>query len=281
MTLKGMNEFSVQNGEVTLQGYHKGEGEAIVFIHGFPDSANVWRGQIDTFVKQGYHVITLDMRGYGRSSKPKEVDSYFVTNLASDVKAVLDYLHVKQAHIVGHDWGAGVAWTFSGIYPKVALSLSVLSVGHPLSILTMPTIRQREMSWYFMFFQMPNAPEMFAADNWKLFQEFTRHHPEWLHWKEAFKTPEDITYAMNWYRATLSGKAAITAETFGTIECPVLGIWSDQDHYLTEEQMQNSAYFVQKNTSFDYIRLNNATHWLQIDKPKEVNEAILSFIKMA
>ncbi|MFV0321138.1 MAG: alpha/beta fold hydrolase [Alphaproteobacteria bacterium] len=279
MILKQMNEFTVKNGDITLQCYKKGKGEPIIFIHGFPDSAHIWREQIDAFVLEGYQVITLDMRGYGRSTKPKEVDKYFVTHLTADVKAVLDHLQISKAHIVGHDWGALVAWVFAGLYPETALSLSVLSVGHPLSIITMPTIRQREMSWYFLFFKMPNAAELFAADNWKLFKEFTRYHPEWLYWKKALKTPEDITYGMNWYRAILNSDAAINAETFGKVQCPILGVWSDNDAYLTEEQMLNSVHFIGKNARFDYVRMSNATHWLQVDKPKEVNEAILNFIR--
>ncbi|EPZ5422429.1 TPA: alpha/beta hydrolase, partial [Vibrio parahaemolyticus] len=107
--------FQVQNGDITIQAYEKGQGEPIVFVHGFPDSANAWRNQIDPFVNAGYRVITLDMRGYGKTSKPIEKEHYHITMLASDVKSVVDHLDIEKAHVVGHDWGAAVSWAFAGI----------------------------------------------------------------------------------------------------------------------------------------------------------------------
>ncbi|EIU6847975.1 alpha/beta fold hydrolase [Vibrio parahaemolyticus] len=88
-------EFQVINGDITIQAYEKGQGEPIIFVHGFPDSANAWRHQVDPFVSAGYRVITLDMRGYGKTSKPMEKEHYNITMLASDVKAVLDHLNIE------------------------------------------------------------------------------------------------------------------------------------------------------------------------------------------
>ncbi|EGQ8033533.1 alpha/beta hydrolase [Vibrio parahaemolyticus] len=270
-------EFQVINGDITIQAYEKGQGEPIIFVHGFPDSANAWRHQVDPFVSAGYRVITLDMRGYGKTSKPMEKEHYHITMLASDVKAVLDHLNIEKAHVVGHDWGAVVSWAFAGIYPQATKSLTAISVGHPLVLLSMPDIQQREMSWYFFFFQLPMAQDLLAADDWKLFKEWIRNHPEWEHWKESFKEGKDIVPAINWYRNALNLESPMNAEDLGLVQAPCLGIWSEQDYYLGEKQMKDSAHFIGEDGSFEFTRVNDATHWVQLDKPDEINEIVLNF----
>ncbi|EGQ8302103.1 alpha/beta hydrolase [Vibrio parahaemolyticus] len=270
-------EFQVINGDITIQAYEKGQGEPIIFVHGFPDSANAWRHQVDPFVSAGYRVITLDMRGYGKTSKPMEKEHYHITMLASDVKAVLDHLNIEKAHVVGHDWGAVVSWAFAGIYPQATKSLTAISVGHPLVLLSMPDIQQREMSWYFFFFQLPMAQDLLAADDWKLFKEWIRNHPEWEHWKESFKEGKDIVPGLNWYRNALNLESPMKAEDLGHVQAPCLGIWSEQDYYLGEKQMKDSAHFIGEYGSFEFTRVNDATHWVQLDKPDEINEIVLNF----
>ncbi|EGR1736949.1 alpha/beta fold hydrolase [Vibrio parahaemolyticus] len=270
-------EFQVINGDITIQAYEKGQGEPIIFVHGFPDSANAWRHQVDPFVSAGYRVITLDMRGYGKTSKPMEKEHYHITMLASDVKAVLDHLNIEKAHVVGHDWGSVVSWAFAGIYPQATKSLTAISAGHPLGILTMPDIQQREMSWYFFFFQLPMAQDLLAAEDWKLFKEWIRNHPEWEHWKEAFKEGKDIVPGLNWYRNALNLESPMKAEDLGHVQAPCLGIWSEQDYYLGEKQMKDSAHFIGEYGSFEFTRVNDATHWVQLDKPDEINEIVLNF----
>nr|WP_319556656.1 alpha/beta hydrolase [uncultured Vibrio sp.] len=270
-------EFQVINGDITIQAYEKGQGEPIIFVHGFPDSANAWRHQVDPFVSVGYRVITLDMRGYGKTSKPMEKEHYHITMLASDVKAVLEHLNIEKAHVVGHDWGSVVSWAFAGIYPQATKSLTAISAGHPLGILSMPDIQQREMSWYFFFFQLPMAQDLIAAEDWKLFKEWIRNHPEWENWKEAFKEGKDIVPGLNWYRNALNLESPMKAEDLGHVQAPCLGIWSEHDYYLGEKQMKDSVHFIGENASFEFARVNDATHWVQLDKPDEINQLVLNF----
>ncbi|WP_423840851.1 alpha/beta hydrolase [Vibrio mytili] len=251
--------------------------KVIVFVHGFPDSANAWRHQVDPFVSAGYRVITLDMRGYGKTSKPMEKEHYHITMLASDVKAVLDHLNIEKAHVVGHDWGSVVSWAFAGVYPQATKSLTAISAGHPLGILSMPDIQQREMSWYFFFFQLPMAQDLLAAEDWKLFKEWIRNHPEWEHWKEAFKEGKDIIPGLNWYRNALNLESPMKAEDLGLVQAPCFGIWSEHDYYLGEKQMKDSSHFIGEKASFEFARVNDATHWVQLDKPDEINQLVLGF----
>src|SRR6201995_4165189 len=87
-----------------------GEGPPVVLLHGFPDSGRLWRHQVPALADAGFRVIVPDLRGYGRSDKPEAVEAYSLMTLAGDVMAVLGERGVGKAHVVGHDWGAALAW---------------------------------------------------------------------------------------------------------------------------------------------------------------------------
>ncbi len=131
-----------------------GEGRPVVLLHGFPDSGRVWRHQIAPLADAGFKVIVPDMRGYGASDKPSEVEAYNMLYLVADVGAVLDQVGAERAHVVGHDWGAGVAWVLAAVAPDRVDHLVALSVGHPSSFRA-GGYEQHEKSWYMLLFQFP------------------------------------------------------------------------------------------------------------------------------
>ena len=98
---------------VELAVLDQGEGPAVLLLHGFPDSAELWRHQIPTLVDAGFRVVAPDLRGFGDSGKPADIEAYRVGKSVSDLTKVLDALEIEQANVVGHDWGAGVAWAFA------------------------------------------------------------------------------------------------------------------------------------------------------------------------
>src|ERR1700747_1875603 len=108
-----------------------GEGRPVVLIHGFPDSGRLWRHQAPALADAGFKVIVPDLRGYGRSDKPPEVDAYAIRAVVADVVALMSAAGAARAHVVGHDWGAAVAWALAGFAPDRVDHLAVLSVGHP------------------------------------------------------------------------------------------------------------------------------------------------------
>jgi pimeloyl-ACP methyl ester carboxylesterase len=108
-----------------------GEGCPVVLLHGFPDSGRLWRHQTRALADSGFQVIVPDMRGYGRSDKPIAVEPYAMEALAGDVLAVMSDLGVDRAHVVGHDWGAAVAWGLAALAGERVDHLVALSVGHP------------------------------------------------------------------------------------------------------------------------------------------------------
>jgi pimeloyl-ACP methyl ester carboxylesterase len=108
-----------------------GEGRPVVLLHGFPDTGRLWRHQVPALARAGLRVIVPDLRGYGRSDRPADVGAYALPALAGDVLAVLADAGVQRAHVVGHDWGAALAWGLAALAPDRVDHLVVLSVGHP------------------------------------------------------------------------------------------------------------------------------------------------------
>ena len=135
---------------------------AVLMLHGFPDNHATWRGQIPALVRAGFRVIAPDLRGYSRSGKPAGVDAYGPAPVTDDLAALLDHERVDSARaVVGHDWGAAVAYAFAARHPTKLQKLSILNGVHPAVfldfVLSNPT--QFLKSYYIGFFQLPALPE--------------------------------------------------------------------------------------------------------------------------
>jgi pimeloyl-ACP methyl ester carboxylesterase len=246
----------------------EGEGPTVLLLHGFPDSWKIWRHQIPVLVANGYRVVAPDLRGFGDSDKPAGVEAYRVGKSVSDLVAVLDALEVEDAHVVGHDWGAGVAWAFALMVPQRLRKLVALSVGHPFAP---RSIAQREKSWYMLLFQFPEAEELLSRDDFALAREWAASHPDpdWAH--------VDLTAGLNWYRANLHPRDELgEPPELPPVTADVLGIWSDGDDFLLEPNMTGSEAFV--TGSWRYERIDGASHWLQLDAPERVNALLLDFL---
>ncbi|HEY5424202.1 MAG TPA: alpha/beta fold hydrolase, partial [Ilumatobacteraceae bacterium] len=126
---------TIELGDLTFSVQDEGSADApaVVLLHGFPDSHALWRHQVPALVDAGYRVIAPDLRGFGESSKPADVDRYGVLDLVGDVLGILDSVGVPRAHVVGHDWGAALAWALGAFVPDRVDHLAALSVGHPSS----------------------------------------------------------------------------------------------------------------------------------------------------
>ncbi len=131
----------IDSSGVTLDVQVEGEGRPVVLLHGFPDTKRLWSKQVPALVDAGFQVIVPDQRGYGASDKPAEVEAYSIPFLAIDVTAILDHLGNERAHVVGHDWGAAVAWATAAFAPERVDHLVTLSVGHPSSFASIGSAR--------------------------------------------------------------------------------------------------------------------------------------------
>jgi pimeloyl-ACP methyl ester carboxylesterase len=252
-----------------------GQGRPVVLLHGFPDSGRLWRNQVPALAGAGFQVIVPDLRGYGHSDKPEAVEAYSMTRLAGDVTAILADLGIGRAHIVGHDWGAGLAWVLASLVPGSVDHLVVLSVGNPVTFRR--TLQQCQKSWYMLLFQFPGIAERWLTDdNWANFRR--SGHPDADQVIADLEANGSLTPGLNWYRANVAPESWVGPPVrLPPVQAPTMGIWSTGDGALTEVQMTDSAENVAG--PWRYERLDGPGHWLQLDAPDQVNALLLDFLR--
>ena len=252
-----------------------GAGRPVVLLHGFPDTGRLWRHQAPVLAGAGFQVIVPDLRGYGRSDKPEAVDAYSMRVLAGDVMAILAALGVGKAHVVGHDWGAALAWAIASFAPDNVDHLAVLSVGHPAGF--MRTMEQRQKSWYMLLFQFPGVAETWlSADDWANFRNWSGH-PDADQVIAELEVNGSLTPALNYYRANIPPERWVAPPLqLPPVQAPTMGVWSTGDIALTEAQMTASAGHVAG--PWRYERLDGAGHWMQLEAPDRVSELMLDFL---
>jgi pimeloyl-ACP methyl ester carboxylesterase len=256
----------------------EGEGPAVLLLHGFPDSSHLWRHQIPVLVEAGFSVVAPDLRGFGQSDRPEGVEAYRLEAVFGDVAGILDALAIERAHVVGHDWGAAVAWALAALLPQRVDRLVALSVGHPAQFRSVG-IRQREMSWYTLLFQFTGvAEEALQREDWRLLRELGRGDGDVDRYVADLSRPGALTAALNWYRANLPPEILFAADPVALppVGCPTMGVWSSGEHYLTEELMTGSEAHV--HDDWRYERIEGASHWIPLDAPDELNGLLLSFL---
>jgi pimeloyl-ACP methyl ester carboxylesterase len=255
----------------------EGEGQAVLLLHGFPDSSRLWRHQIPALTGAGMRAIAPDLRGFGGSDKPEGVTEYAISRSVADMVAVLDALEVERAHVVGHDFGAVVAWALAAYVPARVERLVTMSVGHPATG-RVRSIADREMAWYQLLFQFDGlAEELLPRDNWRLFRDWVRDDGDVEQYLADLSRPGALTAGLNWYRANLDPRSELHPRApFPTVAAPTLGLWSSEDHYLAEHRMIRSGQHV--TGPWRYERIDRASHWMQLDRPDVVNALLLEFL---
>jgi pimeloyl-ACP methyl ester carboxylesterase len=253
-----------------------GEGRPVVLLHGFPDSGRLWRHQTEALASAGFQVVVPDLRGYGASGKPTDVEAYSFLFLAGDVLAILDHLGIERAHVVGHDWGSALAWIMGSLVPDRVDHLVTLSVGHPLSFRSVG-FPQMEKSWYMLLFQFEGIAERWLSDNsWDNFRRWCLH-PDVDAVVDDLERNGSLTPGLNWYRANVPPQALVDPPLeLPPVQAPTMGIWSTGDFALTEEQMTGSSAHV--SGTWRYERLEGPGHWMALDAPEEVNRLLIDFL---
>ena len=253
-----------------------GEGRPVILLHGFPDSGRLWRHQVPALSEAGFKVIVPDLRGYAASDKPEEVAAYRMNLLVSDVLAVLDDAGAAKAHVVGHDWGAAVAWAAAGGAPDRVDHLVALSVGHPAAFRS-AGFEQYARSWFMLLFQFRGVAEKFlTANDWAGFRRWAGH-PDAEQVIADLKADGSLVPGLNYYRANIPPELFVgTATEMPAVQAPTMGVWSSKDFALTEAQMKGSEQYVAG--PWRYERLEGAGHWMQLEAPEEVNRLLLDFL---
>lgn len=262
---------------LTLAVQDEGQGQPVLLLHGFPDSSYLWRDQATALVKAGMRAIVPDLRGFGESDRPAAVEEYALARSVSDVIAVLDGLEVQRCHVVGHDFGAVVAWVLAALAPERVDRLVAMSVGHP-DALRERSIEQREKGWYQLLFQFTGVAEaLLRRDDWKLLREWLRGDGDFERYVADLARPGALTAGLNWYRANLAPHLELEQRApLPAVGAPTLGLWSSGDNFLTEDGMLRSADYV--TGPWRYERIEGASHWMQRDLPERINELLLEFL---
>ena len=241
---------------------------------------------------EGYTVVAPDMRGYNLSDKPEGVANYKIDLLVDDVLGLVRHFGAEQAAIVGHDWGAGVAWAVAQRYPEYVWKLVAMQVP-PMAVWRANlTLRQALRSWYMLFFQLPRLPEWLMSVNDYAFVErifkktvarpgaFT--DTDIAVYKRALSEPGALTAAINYYRANVfsmflkrrrRGNEELSDER---IRVPTLFIYGEKDHAVIPETVRDVKSYV--DAPYREVRIKQSAHWVQNEAVEEVNAALSSFL---
>ncbi len=315
--MKQRNFQIIETNGVRLRTVVEGKGPLVILLHGFPQCWYLWRHQIDSLVEAGFQVAVPDQRGYGGSDRPEPIESYNIVNLTHDVVGLADALGHEQFFVVGHDWGAPVAWHTALLYPKrvkAVMGMSVPYVRGRAGVMT----RQENFGdnfWYIVYFQQPGVAEAELEANIRKSLRMTYFvasgdAPEglWLVQKPAtakfldglidpetlpaWLTEEDLDYyvaqyqqsgfrgPLNWYR-NIDRNVEITPELeTAKIERPSFFIAGSKDPVLSF----GGGGWVDLMDSWvtdmrGKVIIDGAGHWVQMERPAAVNEALLGFLK--
>jgi pimeloyl-ACP methyl ester carboxylesterase len=251
------------------------DGEPVLLLHGFPQHSGEWDAVRPALHAAGLRSYALDQRGYSPGARPVAVEDYRMTECVADALAVLDALGVDAAHVVGHDWGALVAWHLAAGHPDRVRTLTAVSVPHPAAmahaLATDP--EQRERSAYIALFRRVDTAERVLLDDAaaRLRQLFTGLAPVQV---EAYVgpmlAPGALTAALNWYRA-LSTVGFPTAEP---VAVPTTFVWSDGDVAIGRTAAAACAGRV--TGDYRFVALPGVSHWIPDEAPAALAEAILA-----
>jgi epoxide hydrolase 4 len=266
-------------------------GTSVVLLHGFPEFHYGWRKQIPALVNAGFRVIVPDQRGYNLSDKPKGISAYDVNILAKDIIGLFDHFGIQKARLVGHDWGAAVAWTVALNYPKRLEKLAILNVPHPdvMTRFILTDRAQQRKSWYIYFFQIPLFVEwILSRKNYEalarmLVQSGRRNtftDKDVVEYKKAWSQTGALTGMLNWYRAAVRGGLRYTFRRNNIpvrrVHVSTLMLWGRRDLALSQEMVAPSIDLCDQGEA---VLFDKATHWVQHDEPEEVNKRLIGFLR--
>ncbi|HEX9931134.1 MAG TPA: alpha/beta hydrolase [Pyrinomonadaceae bacterium] len=284
--IENLKHDYAQIGGVRLHYVTAGEGEKLVILlHGFPEFWYSWRNQIPV-LSETYTVVAPDLRGYNLSDKPANVGDYEIGKIVDDVLGLIRHFGREQAAIVGHDFGAAVAWRLAQKHPESIWKLCAMQVP-PVSVWRKnQTLRQFLASWYMFFFQLPFLPELFlSANDYAALEKSLRKtsaRPDVFtdevieEYRKSWRETEKMTSPLNYYRANILKRFFGKQSTGEKIQVPTLFIYGEKDHAILPETVRGVSEAVE--APFSEFRLPEAAHWVQQEAADDVNEVLLDFL---
>jgi len=257
------------------------DGDPVLLLHGFPQNGASWTAVAQRLADRGYRALAPDQRGYSPGARPAGRAAYRASELVADALAVVDE-HVGPAarvHLVGHDWGAAVAWGLAARHPDRLRTLSAVSVPPPAAYLrALVTTRQAAKSWYVYALQVPGLAErVLGAKSRPYSRRFAAmlrragQSPEAAARDAALLAdPSALTAALNWYRGMLAGRRGAPA---GRITVPTLFVWSDGDVAIARQSTELAHQYVEG--PFRYVELRGVSHWIPDEAPDQLADLLL------
>jgi pimeloyl-ACP methyl ester carboxylesterase len=292
MAVEGITHGYAEVNGIRLHYAETGRGDDLVLLlHGFPEFWYSWRHQLQA-LRERFHVVAPDMRGYNLSDKPARVEDYRVAELVEDVLGLIDHFGADKAAIVAHDWGAGVAWALAQKYPERVSKLAVMQVPPAAAWRANMSLKQLLRSWYMFLFQIPRLPEWMLAA--KDFQAIDRTFTERVIrkgsfddadiqlYKMALRQPGALTAAVNYYRANvidrLRARGPVDAEgkISNRIRVPTLFIFGEQDFAILPQTVRGLVKYI--DAPYSELRIPDSGHWVQNEAAEEVNAALIKFL---
>lgn len=251
-----------------------GKGELVVAIHGFPDFSGSW-DKLAPALNDGYRFVAIDTRGYNLSGQPEGVANYAMPKLVEDVQAVIKAEGYSKATVIGHDWGAAIAWNYAFSHPETLERLVIMSVPHPANM-GRQLQAAPENSNYARNFQKEGSENSLTAEG---LAGWVHDPADKAKYVEAFKR-SSFAGMMNYYRANYPSAPdpAAAAQTFPKIDVPVLVIHGMKDTALLSMGHNDTWDHVAKDTTI--LMAPDANHFVQHDAARLVNGTIRAWLDL-
>lgn len=275
-----------QVGGVRLHYATAGNGENLVLLlHGFPEFWYSWRHQIKA-LSENYTVVAPDLRGFNLSDKPRHIEDYDIGYLVDDVTGLIRHFGREKAAVIGHDWGAAIAWATAQKYPEYVHKLGALQVP-PASVLKKNfSFKQFLASWYMFFFQIPVLPEfLLRLNDYTALENALKNSTaekeiftaeEISEFKKAWSEPNALTSMLNYYRANVLKRFFTTSTDTGKIKVPTVFIYGEQDKAILPETVKNISEMIE--ADYQEFHVPTSGHWVQQEAPEVVTEILRKFL---
>lgn len=254
------------------------DGPLVLLLHGFPEFWFEWRDYFAPLAEAGYHVVAPDQRGYNLSDKPAGAGAYRLDSLAADIFALADSLGAARFRLVGHDWGAAVAWWMAGLKPERLDRLAIINAPHPAIWRASMTqdADQKRKSRYVQMLRLPLLPEaMVRLGGYRAFETACAHETPGIKadYHRAWRQPGALTASLNWYRALFLQDLPTPAAQ--SLETPTLILWGDQDEFAEAGLAERSARLC---AQAELVHIPDAGHWVVHEKPTQITDHLLRFM---
>lgn len=289
-----IERFDVTVGPFTFQARQAGpvDGRPVILLHGVPQTSICWTAQMEALAAAGHRAVAFTQRGYSPGARVDDVAAFTMDQLAGDVLGVADALGIERFDVVGHDAGAGVAWTLAGFHADRVTTVSIVSVPHPAAFAGAYRSSkadgddgQHARSGYMR--QINGLPrgqmeEVFCAEDGQVLRALfaglpDEHVEEYL---EVLGTPEAMRGVLDWYRAgslpRAPGAPSGMSTDFPAIEVPTLYVWSDEDPAIGRAGAEATERFV--TGPYRFVVLEGVDHWIPERAPDRFNAELLAHL---